>query len=166
MTANDNLLPYIKDNHENRRLGTLAVFVDDGVDSDEALLAIPVNLSVLLALNQGLATVGFTGSTGKKWEKHDILSWYWCSTADCIDQENPNLDLFDYHQTSKFYHARHNFNQPGEGHGGTSGGTTLPSQHESIDTEEWKIENSRSASGFVHELADGAELSVPPNTSS
>lgn len=41
------------------------------------ILAIPLNLSILLALPQGLAYAGFTGSTGLKWEKHDILSWTW-----------------------------------------------------------------------------------------
>lgn len=34
MTANENLLPYLKDNGEGRRLGTLAVFLDDGIDAN------------------------------------------------------------------------------------------------------------------------------------
>ena len=80
MTANDNLLPYLKDNGEGRRLGTLAVFVDDGIADDKPLLAIPINLSILLHLPESLAYAGFTASTGMKWEKHDILSWHWCDT--------------------------------------------------------------------------------------
>ena len=79
MTANENLLPYLLDNGEGRRLGTLAVFLDDGIEANEPILAIPLNLSVLLDLPQGLAYVGFTGSTGLKWEKHDILEWKWCN---------------------------------------------------------------------------------------
>ena len=75
MTANDNLVPYLKDNGEGRRLGTLAIFVDQGIIEDRPILAIPVNLSLLLHLPDSLAYVGFTASTGRKWEKHDILNW-------------------------------------------------------------------------------------------
>ena len=77
MTANENLIPYLKDNGAGRRLGTLAIFFDDGINDDKPILAIPLNLSVLLDLPQSVAYVGFTGSTGRKWEKHDIISWKW-----------------------------------------------------------------------------------------
>jgi len=77
MTANENLIKYLKDNGEGRRLGTIVVFIDDGIEDDVPILAIPLNLSVLLNLSQSLAYVGFTASTGRKWEKHDILSWSW-----------------------------------------------------------------------------------------
>lgn len=83
MTANENLLPYIKDNGEGRRLGTLAVFIDDDIDLDKPILAIPLNLSVLLNLPQSLAYVGFTASTGVKWENHDIIHWHWCDSQHC-----------------------------------------------------------------------------------
>ena len=83
MTANEILLPYLKDNGEGRRLGTLAVFIDDGVKTSKPILAIPLNLSILLDLPQGLAHVGFTASTGAKWENHDILAWHWCDSIDC-----------------------------------------------------------------------------------
>ena len=83
MTANENLIPYLKDNGEGRRLGTLAIFVDGGILEDRPLLAIPINLSVLLHLPQSLAYVGFTASTGRKWEKHDILNWKWCHSEGC-----------------------------------------------------------------------------------
>jgi len=82
MTANDNLVKYIKDNGEGRRLGTLAVFVDQGIIEDRPLFAIPVNLSLLLHVPDGLAYVGFTGSTGRKWEKNDLLSWGWAERPD------------------------------------------------------------------------------------
>jgi len=83
MTANENLLPYIKDNGEGRRLGTLAIFIDDGVELDKPILSIPINLSVLLDLPQSLAYVGFTASTGIKWENHDIIYWHWCDSVNC-----------------------------------------------------------------------------------
>lgn len=28
-------------------------------------------------LPDGLSYVGFTASTGRKWEKHNVLSWEW-----------------------------------------------------------------------------------------
>ena len=78
MTANDNLVQYLKDNGEGRRLGTLAIFVDQGIVEDRPLLAIPVNLGLVLDLHDGLAYAGFTASTGRKWQKHDILNFnFW-----------------------------------------------------------------------------------------
>lgn len=88
MTANDKLLPYLKDNGEGRRLGTLAVFIDDGIDKNEPIVAIPLNLSILLDLPQSMAYVGFTASTGLKWENHDILEWHWCDSADCNNDKD------------------------------------------------------------------------------
>lgn len=41
-----------QDNGEGRRLGTLVVWLDDGIATDEPLLAVPINLSVLLDLPQ------------------------------------------------------------------------------------------------------------------
>jgi hypothetical protein len=58
MTGNTHLLQYIKDNGEGRRVGTLAVFIDDGVETDKPIVSIPLNLSVLLDLPQSLGYVG------------------------------------------------------------------------------------------------------------
>jgi hypothetical protein len=88
LTANDNLIPYIKDNGKGRRLGTIAIFIDGGIEKDIPILAIPINLSVLLDLPQSLAYVGFTGSTGKRWETHEIINWSWCDTGDCLGDPN------------------------------------------------------------------------------
>ena len=88
MTANANLIPYMKDNGEGRRLGTLAVFVDQGIIEDRPLLAIPINLSLLLDLPDSLAYVGLTASTGRKWQKHDILSWSFEESPDEDDDES------------------------------------------------------------------------------
>lgn len=83
MTANEQLIPYLKDNGEGRRIGTLAIFVDQGIPEDRPLLAIPINLSLVLNATQSLAYVGFTASTGRKWETHDILDWEWCHSDGC-----------------------------------------------------------------------------------
>jgi hypothetical protein len=80
MTANENLIPYLKDNGEGRGIGTLAVFVDQGIVEDRPLLALPVNLSLLLDLPDSLAYVGFTASTGRQWQKHEIERWEWCDS--------------------------------------------------------------------------------------
>jgi hypothetical protein len=75
------------DNDEKRRLGTLAVWLDNDKE-DEPTLAIPINISKTLSLDDGVAFPGFTASTGRSWEKHDILSWYCC--------ENVSNHLFDF----------------------------------------------------------------------
>ena len=84
MTANDKLLPYLKDNGEGRRLGTLAVFIDDGIDNNEPIVAIPLNLSIL-DLPQSMTYLGFTALTGLKWENHDILEWH---SANCHNDKD------------------------------------------------------------------------------
>lgn len=91
MTANEQLIPYLKDNGEGRRIGTLAVFLDQGIPEDRPVLAIPINLSLLLNVTQSLAYVGFTASTGRRWETHDILSWEWCHSEGC--QGDPSKRL-------------------------------------------------------------------------
>jgi len=162
MSANQNLVKYMKDNGEGRRLGTLAVFIDSGIDSDSPILSLPINLSVLLNLNQGLAYAGFTGSTGDKWEKHDLLRWQWCDFGDC-KAGAPDSNLFDYHSQSKFYTARHTNNHPGSGYGGSQQ-DEIPTQQGSPDSQPWSDENSRKASGFTDGLYSGAANQVPPAT--
>ncbi|CAM9157676.1 unnamed protein product [Laminaria digitata] len=78
LSATPNLVSYLQDNGEGRRLGTLVVWLDDGIAADEPLLAVPINLSVVLDLPQDKAFVGFTAGTGRAWAKHDVLAWYWC----------------------------------------------------------------------------------------
>ena len=87
------------DNGEQKRVGTLVVFVDDGIAADEPLLALPINLSLLLTLPDDKAFVGFTSSTGRFFEKHDLLSWYWCDQQPCMEKDK---STFDYFQQSKF----------------------------------------------------------------
>jgi hypothetical protein len=174
MTATENLLASIKDNGENRRLGTLLVFVDDGIGSDLPILAVPVNLSVLLDLPEGRAYAGFTASTGEKWEKHDIINWLWCDFDNC-DYPNVDATQYDYAMQSEYQEdARHNYNQPGNGFGGSSpkprpytgaGYDQRGSVHESMDTTPWgDNEQSRSATSYSNALSGDAANQVPPNT--
>lgn len=78
--ASPNLLPLLQDDGEAWRLGTLVVFVDD---MTKPLVALPLNLNSILKLPENQAYIGFTASTGKNWQKHDILEWYWCDSDNC-----------------------------------------------------------------------------------
>lgn len=84
MIASDSLLPFLKDNGEQKRIGTLVIFIDEGIATDTPLMALPINLSLLLSLQDDKAFVGFTSSTGRFYEKHDILSWMWCDHEPCM----------------------------------------------------------------------------------
>jgi hypothetical protein len=95
------LVPFLKDNDENRRLGTFLVFIDEGITNDEPILAIPINLSVLLRLPQDQAFVGFTASTGLKWEKHDILSWIWCDQVPCSKAQVSSFEASSFNYAQK-----------------------------------------------------------------
>jgi len=79
-SATRQLVPYLKDAGESRRLGTLVIYVDD---MSEPLTAIPFNMNVAMRLQEGQAYIGFTGATGKSWERHDLLSWYFCEAPGC-----------------------------------------------------------------------------------
>jgi len=164
--------PFMKDNGENRRMGTFVVWVDGGIAADAPLIAIPINLSVLLHLDLDLAYVGFTAATGKAWEKHDLLSWYWCDSDEC---DETTMDSYDYHQTSVSHvgHRRQWFT-PGDGFGG--GGAPRPpvgadpnpdpepQKHRSPDTAPWKTPQVH-RSGFRHAgLFSGADDMIPPET--
>lgn len=49
-SATSNLVKFIKDVSEGRRVGTLAVFMDDGIETDTPILALPINLAATLRL--------------------------------------------------------------------------------------------------------------------
>ena len=97
----DHLSTFLKDNEENRRVGTFAVYVDD---MDVPILAFPINLSYVLDLGEGTVWAGFTSSTGRKWQKHDVISWYFCE-----DHRQCAFNLeskFDYHREDKIFSRR------------------------------------------------------------
>lgn len=160
LIASDSLLPYLKDNGEQKRIGTLVVWVDDVLDTDDPLLAIPINLSLLLKLPTDRAYVGFTSSTGRFYEKHDILSWEWCDQQPCT---LPSIAELDFHQKSKASGAHLQQYEPGAGFGGgdTEG---FPTKNKSPDTSPWELEVSSFSSSRNEGLAETAENQQPPNT--
>jgi hypothetical protein len=95
LVASESIFKYLKDNGEQKRVGTLVIFLDEGVEQDLPLMAMPINLSLLLDLPDDKAFVGFTSSTGRFYEKHDILSWHWCDQEPCMAAVKSD---FDYHQ--------------------------------------------------------------------
>ena len=97
LVASATLLPYLLGNGEHFHIGSLSVFIDDGIANDTPLLSIPINLSTLIALPSDKAFVGFTASTGKQFAKHDILSWRFCDQDPC---EAVVKSQFIYHSTS------------------------------------------------------------------
>lgn len=149
-TATPNVVQYMKDYDESRRLGTLLVFLDDGIASDDPLLAVPINLSVLLTLPQDQAYVGFTASTGLKWEKHDLLSWVWCDAGPCDphDMERFYASSFDYAQKSKSSEAIHPRYNPGSGYGGVEG----------VDTRSGLVDGGDGAKSTRNESPDAPFL--------
>ena len=161
-TATPNLVQYLKDNSEGRRVGTLVVFVDQGVEDDVPLMAIPINLSVLLDLDQDQAYAGFTASTGLKWEKHDILSWIWCDNFPC---DTVAFQGFDYHQGSMFSAAAHTpRNNPNMGYGGTGDPDGAPTKNMNPNTDPITADKQHFATGRHDGLLDDADLQVPPYT--
>ena len=168
-TATPALTPYLMDFDESRRLGTLIVWLDEGIENDAPLFAIPMNLAVLLKLRQDVAHVGFTAATGDAWEKHDVLSWLWCDAAEGCGEGDAGA--FDYHSE-----AKHNVASgvrtyaPGKGYGNgggapasvETGGTrhTSPSTHHVTDVHP----GEQDAGGKPYGLADGAGSQVPPGT--
>lgn len=97
LVASTTLLPYLLGNGEHFHIGSLSVFMDDGIANDSPLLSIPINLSTLIALPTDKAFVGFTASTGTKYAKHDILSWRFCDQDPC---EAVVKSQFTYHSTN------------------------------------------------------------------
>ena len=79
-SATPQLVPFLKDAGESRRIGTFVVYIDN---MTTPLTAVPINLNVAMDLPDGQAYVGFTASTGKAWERHDMLSWYFCEYPGC-----------------------------------------------------------------------------------
>lgn len=65
--------------HEN--VGMLCVFYDE---LHKPLFCVFLDITSLLRLLGGTAYVGFTASTGMTWQIHDILSWRFCETNNCV----------------------------------------------------------------------------------
>lgn len=160
LVANERLTPYLKDNGEQKRVGTLVVFIDEGITNDEPLMAMPINLSLLLNLPDDKAFVGFTSATGRFYSKHDILAWHWCDQEPC---DSAALSEFDYHQTSRHSAAQIRMFEPGAGFGGgdVSG---FPTKNKNPDTSPWDEPTHHFSKSRTTDLSPDADKQVPPNT--
>ena len=161
VVASDLLLPYLKDNGEGKRLGTLVVYIDDGVLSDTPIMALPINLSVLLDMPSDQAYIGFTSSTGKYYEKHDIISWYWCDHEPCEKATNTS---FNYHQYNNITLDKIRQFVPGKGFGGSDGAEGFPIKQQSPDTDPWNLLVNHHSLDRNTGLAPDAASQIPPNT--
>mmetsp|Transcript_25436 Transcript_25436/g.24326 ORF Transcript_25436/g.24326 Transcript_25436/m.24326 type:complete len:447 (-) Transcript_25436:165-1505(-) len=161
LIASDSLIPYLKDNGEQKRVGTLLVYVDEGVETDKPLLAIPINLSVVLDMPVDKAFVGFTGSTGRYFEKHDILSWYFCDQEPCEKAEEA---YFNYYHSANLSIASLRTFSPGPGFGGSDGSEGFPTKQQSPDTTPWSTSKMHFSLGRNEGLAEDAALQTPPDT--
>ena len=161
MVASDSLLPYLRDNGEQKRVGTLVVFLDDGVLSNTPLLSMPINLSLVLDMPADQAYVGFTASTGRFFEKHDILSWYFCDQEPCTKAKKAN---FHFHTESNFSLASLRTFTPGSGYGGSDGSEGFPTRQKSPDSSAWRVPVEHFSSSNNNGLATGAAFQTPPET--
>lgn len=160
LVASDSLIPYLLDNGEQKRVGTLVVYMDKGIETDTPLLAMPINLSLLIKMPSDKAFVGFTASTGRFYEKHDIISWRWCDEEPCTW---PVPSDFDTHQTSELDQSVKRSFTPGPGYGGgTAKG--FPSKNQNPNTDPWFQSQEHFASGRAFNLAPDANSQVPPAT--
>lgn len=161
LIASDSLLPYLKDNGEQKRVGTLLVFLDNGIANDIPLMALPINLSLLLELPDDKAFVGFTSSTGRFYEKHDILSWTWCDQEPC---DETIKDKFDYHQQSKYFSSSIREFAPGAGYGGGDASDKFPTKNRSPDTTSFELPLQHFSTDRNIGLAEDAASQIPPYT--
>lgn len=168
LVASSSLEKYLLDNGEQKRVGTLVIFLDDGIDKNEPLMAMPINLSLLLELPDDKAYVGFTSSTGRFYEKHDILAWHFCDQNPC---EKEKMDKFDYHQQSKSFsqHLSELRWEPqgydiNKDFGGDSIAKAFPLRHTSPDTTAVQMPIEHWSESRNMGLADGKEFQVPPAT--
>jgi hypothetical protein len=161
LVASESIIPYLLDNGEQKRIGTLVVFIDEGVETDTPLMAMPINLSLLLDLPTDKAFVGFTSSTGRFYEKHDLLSWYFCNEEPCIKDHKLK---FDYHQESKFSSSGLRSKIQGDGYGGGDNSGVYPSRHTSPNTDPWEKPMEHFATGRHRGISDTGVDQVPPAT--
>lgn len=94
-TASPALTQFIRDIGEGKRIGSLAIYLDDMATP---IMALPINMAAAIRTIAGKAYVGFTGSTGSFWQTHDILSWTFCESVDCRGRNNVPIENLDYLQ--------------------------------------------------------------------
>ena len=161
LVASESLLPYLKDNGEEKRVGVLLVFIDDGVEKNTPLLSMPINLSLLLDMPVDNAYVGFTASTGKYFEKHDVLNWYWCDQEPCAKAAEAD---FHFHHESNFSTTNLRRFTSEFGSSGTDGLDGLFTHQEFPDTSPWLESVEYFSLSDNNGLAEGAAYNIPPQT--
>ena len=162
LIASESLLPFLLDNGEQKRVGTLLVYLDEGIAKDVPLLALPINLSLVLKMKDDKAYVGFTSSTGRFYEKHDIMSWYWCDQDPC---EAVSKEEFDFHQLSTYNSkVMPRMFVPGDGFGGGYDENGIPTKNQSPDTVALSDQMQHFSKSRTTGLYSGADEQVPPNT--
>ena len=161
LVASESLLPYLKDNGEEKRVGVLLVFIDDGVEKNTPLLSMPINLSLLLDMPVDNAYVGFTASTGKYFEKHDILNWYWCDQEPCAMAVEAD---FHFHHESNFSTANLRRFTSEFGSSGTDGLDGSSTRQEFPDTSPWLESVDYFSLSDNNGLAGGSAYNTPPQT--
>ena len=161
LVASQSLLPYLKDNGEEKRVGLLLVFIDDGVEKNVPLLSMPINLSLLLDMPVDNAYVGFTASTGRYFQKHDILNWYWCDQEPCEKAKEAD---FHFHHESNFSTATLRRFASEFGSDGTVGLDGFPTHQEFPDTSAWSVPVEYFSLSNNNGLAEDATYSTPPET--
>ena len=125
-------------------------------------MAMPINLSLLLDLPGDKAYVGFTSSTGRFYEKHDIVAWHFCDQNPC---DQGKLELFDYHQSSNISSvSRLRSNPQGSGFGGDQNAETFPLSHTSPDTTAVEMPMEHFSKSRPEGLNPQANQQVPPST--
>jgi Legume lectin domain len=75
LTINQALTPFLVQDDFNR-IGSLFLYFDD---MSEPLFILPINLKLFQSIDTEKLFVGFTAATGNRWQKHEILSWYFCN---------------------------------------------------------------------------------------
>ena len=166
LSASPSLLPYLLDNGEQKRVGTLVVFIDDGIAKDDPIIAMPINLSLVVHMPSDKAYVGFTSSTGRFYEKHDVLNWLWCDHNPSGPEacEPANKNTFDLHQQSSFSGVGYQKFVPGSGYGGSADAIEFPTHNENPKTDPWVVPVEHFANSRTHDLFSGASQQVPPAT--
>jgi len=166
LSASTSLLPYLLDNGEQKRVGTLVVFMDDGIAKNDPIIAMPINLSLVVHMPSDKAYVGFTSSTGRFFEKHDILNWMWCDHNPQGSEvcEPASKSTFDLHQQSSFSSAGYQRFVPGAGYGGSADAVEFPTHNENPITDPWALPVEHFANSRTHDLFGSATQQVPPAT--
>jgi hypothetical protein len=75
LTINQALSPFLAQD-EFSHIGSLFLYYDD---MKKPLFILPINIKMLQSIDTEKLFMGFTAATGNRWQRHEILSWYFCN---------------------------------------------------------------------------------------